>query len=306
MCAPLDVVILNWNAAEETIRCVRSVQSWVDLCPTVWVVDNASTPESVSAVARACPHANLIRNPANLGFAGGNNRAIAQLLSSDDRLILLLNNDAEVDERSVCRLISTLQAEPRVGIVGPPLYDADAPNRLLSAGGRDIALHVNSHLHAIAGDRPTYEVDYVPGTVVLIRARVFREVGLLDDRYFFGGEIADLCVRARRRGFASVIDRRARAMHALSRSSQIRETLHIYYVFRNRFLYVRKLHRRRCLHLVTFWVAYGAGAALRSRLAGRRARARAIWLGVVDGLRGRWGGQNERVLGASAQGAQEQ
>jgi len=42
----LGVVILNWNAAEDTAACLRAVQGWrtmgLSVRPVLWVVDNGS------------------------------------------------------------------------------------------------------------------------------------------------------------------------------------------------------------------------------------------------------------------------
>jgi GT2 family glycosyltransferase len=291
----LDVIILNWNAAQDTIRCVRCVQAWEHLQPTIWVVDNGSAPDDVRAIADECPRVRLVRNQHNLGFAGGNNRAIARVLSNGNRPLLLLNNDADIEQADVVQLLTTLHADAGIGIVGPLLFDADRPGRLVSAGGKDIALHVNSHVLQVPAGSAHYTVDYVPGTVVVIRPDVFRAVGLLDEDYFFGGEVADLCKRASQHGYASVVDTCARATHSVDRSSDIREKLHIYYVFRNRFLFIRKFYRLGRIALYGLWVAYGLGMSLKANLAGKRRKARAIRLGILDGLTGRFGGQNDRL-----------
>ena len=148
------------------------------------------------------------------------------------------------------------------------------------------------------GEPPTtlVDVDYVPGTVALLRRQVFESVGVLDEEYFFSGEMADLCHRARSHGFRSVIDPGGRARHDLDRSLRAREILHIYYVVRNRFLYVRKHHARRRVWLDVRWIARAVPTVLAALCRGRWRRARSVALGVLDGVRGRFGGQNERVL----------
>jgi GT2 family glycosyltransferase len=142
-------------------------------------------------------------------------------------------------------------------------------------------------------------VECVPGTVILVRADVFRTVGLLDERYYFASEVADLCLRARQQGYLSAIDSRARAFHDLARSSDVRATLHSYYIVRNRFLLIDKFHQESKLVLRTFWTLYSVALSLKTQLQGKRATARAIRLGLLDGLQGRFGGQNQRVLGFS-------
>jgi GT2 family glycosyltransferase len=297
----LAIIILNWNAAADTIRCLRHIASWERLQPTIWVVDNGSTDGGVEAISRECPEVHLIRNSANLGFAGGNNRGIVEALSTGDAPILLLNNDAFVDEEDVIRLLDTLQADPQIGFIGPLLFDAEKEDRLLSAGGRDPARHHESHILELTPDEPVRVVECVPGTMVLVRAEVFRTVGLLDEAYFFASEVADLCMQARRHGYLSAVDTRARAFHTLSRSSDLRGTLHTYYIIRNRFLLIRKFHRNWKALFYVFWTLYSLALSVKVQLNGNAASAQAMRLGLADGLRGRFGGQNERVLAATGQ-----
>ena len=292
----LAVIILNWNAARDTIHCVQRVVAWKHLRPTIWVVDNDSTDESAHTILSTCPAVHLIRNEANLGFAGGNNQGIAAALAVGDAPILLLNNDAFVEEGDMHQLLESLYADERIGFVGPLLFDSGKRERLLAAGGRNPVLHHHSHIPNPPSTRPVYPVAYVPGTVLLARAEVFRTVGFLDENYFFSMEVADLCMRARRKGYISIIDTRARAFHALERSSDLRGTLHVYYIIRNRFLFIRKFYPRAGWLLFTIWSLYSLALWLKVRAAGQPSTARAVWLGLVDGLRGRFGGQNERVL----------
>lgn len=293
------VVILNWNAAADTVRCLRRLSSWEELSAEPIVVDNASTDGSPLVILREYPSVHLIRNAVNLGFAGGNNRGITEALRQADAPILLLNNDARIDEGDVISLLDTLRENERIGLVGPLLFDADEEDRLLAAGGRDPSLHHQSHIRNTRCTQPITIVECVPGTVALVRSEVFRSVGLLDEDYFFASEVVDLCLRARKKGYLSAVDARARAFHSLARSSDLRETLHAYYIIRNRFLLIRKFHHEWRLLFYALWTPYSLAVSLKARLSGRPLAARAIGLGLVDGLRGRFGGQNERVLAAA-------
>jgi GT2 family glycosyltransferase len=292
----LAIVILNWNAAADTVRCVREIFSWQRLRPTVWVVDNASTDDSLQMISRECPQIHLVRNSTNLGYAGGNNRGILGALSMGDAPILLLNNDAWVEESDVVRLLETLQANEHIGIIGPLLFDAEQKDRLIAAGSKNPALHHHSHNTRLPTDKPVQIVECVPGTVVVGRAKVFLEVGLLDVGYFYSSEVADLCLRASQHGYLSAIDTRARAFHHLGRSSEFRDTLYTYYIIRNRFLLIRKFHQKWKLLFYGFWTLYSLALSVTVLLNGEIATARAVRLGLIDGLQGRFGGQNKRVL----------
>ncbi|MBN1995805.1 MAG: glycosyltransferase family 2 protein [Anaerolineae bacterium] len=293
----LSIIILNWRAATDTICCIQRLISWKHLQPTIWVVDNASNDGSAETIARACPQIRLIRNPTNLGYAGGNNRGLTKALANSQAPVLLLNNDASVAEKDVIQLLKTLQDNPQIGFIGPLLFDAEQRDRLLTAGGQNMVRHLKSHIPKVTGDKPVQIVDYVPGTVLLGRSEAFHTVGLLDEAYFFNGEMPDLCYRARQYGYLSAVDTHARAFHAIGQSP-LRDTLYVYYIIRNRFLFIRKFYHYSKILFYGFWTFYSLILALKLRLRGQTASARAVRLGLEDGLQGQFGGRNEYVLSA--------
>lgn len=297
----IDIILLNWNAADDTLACLARIARWRWMRPTVWLVDNASEDDSVNELEQAIPgfgslDIHLIRSMVNLGYAGGNNRALVEALSQGAELILLLNNDAMLDEACLERLIKTLQADQRLGLIGPPLYDTDRPDRLLTTGGQDLIRHLTSHLTSLDGTGPVVPVDYVPGTVLLVRAQVLRAIGLLDDGYFFSGELPDFCRRAKMHGWLSAVETRAKAYHEVKRSSTLRHTLYPYYIIRNRFRFIRKFCGWDKPFFFAFWTLYSLALGVKLKYTDQAVMARAVRLGLLDGLRGRFGGQNERVL----------
>jgi GT2 family glycosyltransferase len=291
----LAVVILNWNQTADTINCVRAARSWPLEAEHIWVVDNASQQGETERLARECPGVRLICSEVNRGFAGGNNLALARILTAGYDAVLLLNNDALADAAAIGHLRSVLESRPDVGIAGPQLWDAQQHDRLLSAGGRDIAHHIVSHIRVPVPPGEWREVDYVPGTCVLIRLSVLRLVGLLDEDFFFGGELAALCKTVGSRGFRSVISGNANVYHSIVRSSSMRASVHLYYVIRNRYLFARKFYPSECLKLYVVWTLFAFYSGLHAILHRQFDQARAIGLGCLDGWLGRVGGHNARV-----------
>lgn len=306
----LSVVILNWNQAAATIRCVEAVAAWTQVAPDIWVVDNASQDGSRDLIPKQCPTAQVLASDINLGFAGGNNLALRRILSRyppercDRDVVLLLNNDAVITEDQVQHLLADLETNPRLGVVGPLIDERRGQKQVVTAGGRDIARHLGTRyeekaadLSALIATHRLLDVDYVPGTAALVRADLFRTVGLFDEDYFFSGEMADFCRRARARGWASAICTRAWAAHTPGDGA--RSTLYRYYTLRNRFLYIRKFYPARSgIHLsrralfASCWSAVGLAMAARSLMLGRPAEARAAWRALRDGLAGRFGNRN--------------
>ena len=290
----LTVVVLNWNRENETASCVEGLARWRRLAPEVVVVDNGSREGEGDRLAARFPEVRVLRSPSNLGFGGGNNLALRRLESG---YVLLLNNDAVLAEEAALELMEALDRDPRLGVVGPLLAEARRPEEIVSAGGRDVSRHVRTHLRLDELPRePLWEggpvaVDYVPGTAVLLRSDPLRSVGGLDEEYFFGAELADLCERFGRMGLISAVVPTAVALHDSSAASELRECLYPYYILRNRFRFAA-LHRRPLWLYRAAWSIYGLLKALTSMAAGRRQRARALVYGLWDGLRGRWGDRN--------------
>jgi GT2 family glycosyltransferase len=293
----ISVIVLNWNAAEDTLRCIRAVDTWRTLRPSLWIVDNASGDGSPDIIAREAPHVHLIRNATNQGFAGGNNRGIEAALRESQAPLLLLNNDAHIAESAVVTLLETLGAHPDIGFVGPLLFSESVPPQLLSAGGRSPIHHHHSHITAPPQTQAVFTVEYVPGTVLLINPAALKIAGLLNEDYFFTMEVAELCMRAARYGYRSAINPHAQATHALeARPSHLRKTLYAYYIIRNRFLLMRDIKPHPLPGFYIAWTLYSVALTLKLHVTGEKQAAQAIWLGLRDGLQGRFGGQNERVL----------
>ena len=300
VCMDVNVVILNWNAAQDTVASLRRLARWTQVESRIWVVDNGSHPDESAAIALACPAANLLRSERNLGFSGGTNLALRRLVEESVAPVLLLNSDVRIDESAVAALIDTLHRQPQCGIVGPVIVTAAEPQQVQSAGSRSPLLHRDHTIRTPPTDRPIYGVESVSGAAVLIRMTVLQRVGLLDEAYFFGLELADLCRRARDEGFLCLVNSTVRAEHDLERSSSLRETLYVYYAVRNRLLYARRSHPVAWPGPVTIWALYGLQQGIRLWIKRRRGTAIAILLGVRDGLRGRFGDQNAAVLSACA------
>ena len=117
------IVVLNWNAAHLTARCVRSLlaaeelRDGSELTAEIVIVDNGSIDGSVPLLRRWFPDLTLIENPSNLGFAEGCNRALRDLDGID--AVALVNNDAVVRTGWLEAMVARMRSDPRIGAVAP-------------------------------------------------------------------------------------------------------------------------------------------------------------------------------------------
>ena len=98
------VVVVNWNGERWLRPCLDALaRQSTSFLFDVWMVDNASADGSVALVEREHPQVRVLRNAENLGFAGGNNRALREVTTP---YAVLLNNDAAPEPDWLERLLS--------------------------------------------------------------------------------------------------------------------------------------------------------------------------------------------------------
>ncbi|MFZ1768918.1 MAG: glycosyltransferase family 2 protein, partial [Caldilinea sp.] len=113
------IIILNWNGADETLACLRSLAAQ-DLSDwQVIVVDNGSADDSVARVRSAFPAATLLATGQNLGYAGGNNVGIHHALGQGAAHLCILNNDVLLAAGALQAMLDVLVRHPDAGVVTP-------------------------------------------------------------------------------------------------------------------------------------------------------------------------------------------
>jgi GT2 family glycosyltransferase len=280
----IAVILLCWNDQSATRDSIAELLHRTDQNMHLWVVDNGSDPPFIPQ-SGTFSNLHVIRSDINLGFAGGNNLGITQALVEHPSHILLLNTDAHLTASGFNALLSYAQSQPDLDILGPVLQERNQ----LFYGGQDPALHLNTRLTA------KEEVDYIPGTVFLCKTEVFTKIGPLDEEFFFSGEIADYCKRARDAGFKIGIHSDLVVDHEIGmQSSERRDTLYLYYNLRNRFLYISKHYPSRNWVLYIQWIFRDTRMMIGALLEGKLSKAGAIFWAIYDGLFGNFGNRNAR------------
>jgi len=201
----LSIVIVNWNTRDLLKDCLKTVfGSLGNLDVEVLVVDNASTDDSVVMVTAEFPDVKLLQTHQNLGFAGGNNVALKDAVG---RYVLLLNTDTLVHGDVLERSIAWLDAHQEVGVLGPRVLNEDGTVQASCSAFPSLkylglqALGITripkfDNYRMTGWDRSSVrEVEVISGAAMFVRRAAFKEVGLLDETFFFYGEETDWCRR---------------------------------------------------------------------------------------------------------------
>ena len=237
----LSVVIVSWNVRDLLRACLCSLLGdlgQAGLEAQVWVVDNASTDDTLGMIATEFPTVHLIASHENRGFAAGNNlalRKISNLQSPISRYIWLLNPDTEVEPGATAALLAALEAHPRAGIAGARLLYPDGslqPSAFRFPGLVQLAFdlfHLPARLYATSLNgrypRRLYEgtipfrIDHPLGAAMMVRAEAVAQVGLMDEGYTMYCEEIDWCWRMRQAGWQALCVPTARVVHHAGQST---------------------------------------------------------------------------------------
>lgn len=181
----ISVVVINLDARDELATCLASVdaQDYPAENVELIVVDNASTDGSADMVRRDFPHARLIVNHDNAGFAPAVNQA-AEIAGG--RYLALLNNDATAERSWLRAAADVLDNEQAVGCVGCKILRSDG--QTLDYAGGEMAFYGHGFARGSQqpddGDDRQRRVLFASGGAMVTRTRLFREVGGFDDDYF--------------------------------------------------------------------------------------------------------------------------
>ncbi len=293
--APLVyIVILNWNQYDLTRACLRSLAE-LDYMPyRVLVVDNGSTDGSVHRLrAEFADTIEVIANPVNLGYSGGNNVGIAHAVNQGADYVLLLNNDTLVyDPRLLSRLIECLQADRQAALVSPSIRYAHAPSRLWYAGAWLDLWRGWGHYHSEPVSDAVRECGYASGCCVLARASAIKDIGLLRDSYFLTMEDVEWSWRARIAGWRVLYAPGVSLLHEDGASSRdvhhggVYSPARVYYEHRNAVWFVREYATgfQKWTVWPARWLVGWSYKVLAYTLLGRWAKLRALACAIRDGI----------------------
>ena len=202
------------------------------------MIDNDTTDTARLALAAIWPHITYHVAGANFGFSGGMNIGIRLALADGADRVLLVNSDVIVPPDCIGELERGLESIGGAGIAGPVVLSRARPDRVASAGmtydpGTGRMRHRHYEERADGSSRSNESVAGVSGCLMLVTRDVWESVGLLDEDYFFAFEDLDLCLRAGRAGFTTVVAGGAVAYHEGSRSIGANSPRRLYFASRN-------------------------------------------------------------------------
>jgi GT2 family glycosyltransferase len=242
------VVILNWNGRKYLEKFLPFLVKYSSGDADIIVADNASTDDSVDFLQKNYPELRVIRNPRNLGFAGGYNEALKQV---ESEYYILLNTDIEVTEGWISPVITLMDADPLIGACQPKIRAYDNREKFEYAGAAGGFIDTYGYpfcrgrmFTTIEEDHGQYddpaEIFWATGACMFVRAELYHRLGGLDADFFAHMEEIDFCWRLKNEGYRVMYCPASTVYHIGGGTLPKISWRKTYYNFRNNFLLLYK------------------------------------------------------------------
>jgi GT2 family glycosyltransferase len=251
-------IIPNWNGQDYLQACIDSLLGQT-IEHTIVVVENGSVDKSDEILAGYGEKIVVLKQPKNLGFAGGVNKGIQYAIDNNYEFVALFNNDAVADKDWLNQLLITAD-ERKAGIVtGKFLHYGD---KIIDSTGDFYTIYglpfPRGRNQLDAGQfGVTEEVFGATGGASLYRINMLKNIGLFDVDFFAYYEDVDLSFRAQLTGHKIFYEPKAVAYHHIAGTSSKINGFAVYQTAKNFWLiYLKNMPSLlfwKYLPLASYW-----------------------------------------------------
>lgn len=203
----IAIAILNWNGKSWLEKFLPNVIA-NSQSAEVYVIDNASTDDSVAYISTHFPSVKIVINQQNHGFAGGYNEGLKQIHAD---IYCLLNSDVEVTPEWLVPVAALFEKNPDIAAIQPKVLDYNRKNFFEFAGAGGGLIDNLGYPYCrgrvfenVEEDKGQYndetEIFWASGCCLFIRSEDFWEQNGFDARFFAHQEEIDLCWRLKNSG----------------------------------------------------------------------------------------------------------
>lgn len=251
----LSIVIVNYNVKYFLEQCLLSVREAAQhIEHEVFVVDNASSDDSLEMLKKRFPEVHLIANDVNLGFSKANNQAIRE---STGEYILLLNPDTVVQNNTFSVCLDFMDHHTDAGAIGVKMLDGKGNFLPESKRGLPtpwVSFYKIFGLSSLFPRSPKFAryhlghldenenhpVDVLAGAFMMMRREALDKAGLLDEDFFMYGEDIDLSYRITKAGYQNYYLADTSIIHYKGESTKKGSLNYVYVFYKAMAIFARK------------------------------------------------------------------
>lgn len=229
----LTISIVSYNTRDLLIRALASIFKYTkNIKFEVIVVDNNSTDESASQVAKQFPKVKLITNKENNFYTGANNQV---LKIARGRYFLILNSDMYIKDNAFAKLVEYLDKHKDVGGVEP--LQLSESGEVIKTGAKHATIFSDllelTLLHKFFGKnnyikkirlenqsrKKSFDADVICDGAMMVRTNLFKKIGGYDEKLKLYYTENDLCISLQNLGYKITHFANAAFYHTISAST---------------------------------------------------------------------------------------
>lgn len=242
----IGIVICNYNKSAYVVKCIETVLASDYQNFDIYVVDNASTDNSVQAIKENYKDVvTVLENQENLGGSGWFNTGIRKVLEGDYKYVYCLDNDVQITPDAIGALHDFLEKNPKVGMVGSKVKHLQMPDYVQQMGLK-IRFDCFSAETLYADCLDSTEIpeivycDTVAACSVMLPTKVVREVGMMPEDNFIYWDDMEWGYVVSQAGYQVAAIGASVVYHEMSANMRRENTFSTYYLWRNQLHFFMK------------------------------------------------------------------
>lgn len=213
------IVVCNYNKRKYVMDCVESLLAQTLSDGDIYVVDNASTDDSVAALKEEYGNQiTILQNAENEGGAGGFDRGIEHCMAEGYEFILLVDNDTRFAPDAVEIMKRYLEEHEEAGMCGACVLQMENPEYIQEIGGmidyKRHELSPNYRNGKLTNEIPEeIDCDYLASCALLVKREVIGKIGVMRRDYFVYWDDVEWSRRCTDAGYSLTALRDAHVWH---------------------------------------------------------------------------------------------
>ena len=169
----ITAVITSFKSETKIVNCVRSLGKDIKII----IIENSNDKKLKDKLEKEYPNIKCVLSDKNLGYAKGNNLGLTMV---ETKYALIINPDAEVQNKAIDNFFLTAKNKPNFAIIAPFIQEKNNQN--------------------FKPNNEIFEVKNVKGFAMFLNLKECKEVGFFDENFFIYLEEIDLCKRLKSKG----------------------------------------------------------------------------------------------------------
>lgn len=229
----LSIVLVHYKAPKFLSQCIKSITlKHPELEENFVIVDNSPSQKTSKWIKSSFPKARYIPSRENVGYAKAVNWGINNTVTD---YVLILNQDIVVRNDALQKMMDYMNENHDIGVLAAKQTNQDSSiqytcrefptpgiivfRRTFLGKFKSSKEKLSKFLMEKWDHSEVRDVDWVQGSCMLIRKKALKEVGLMDERFFFYFEDIDWCRRFWKKGWRVVYYPYAEMLHYYTRQS---------------------------------------------------------------------------------------